>query len=93
MQGVGTAPRTLPGAIRPGFIAWSMQFTDDKQMAIIHVVAADHDAFSQILADRRPEVRVFEIGKDSKDRIEKELRKYKKDFSLDTVEVPACGFL
>jgi hypothetical protein len=32
-------------------------------MAIVHLVAVDHHAFGAILADRRPEVKVFEIGK------------------------------
>jgi hypothetical protein len=35
-------------------------------MATIHVVAVNRNAFAQILADTRPEVRVFEIGKDSR---------------------------
>src|SRR3569833_633637 len=51
---------------RPGFIAWSMQLTDDGKMAIVHIVAAAPTAFAPILADRRPEIRVFQIGKDTK---------------------------
>ena len=58
-------------------------------MAIIHIVAADHSALDAILADKRPDVKVFEIGKDSKDAIEKEMQKHRKDFSLDTFQVVA----
>jgi len=51
-------------------------------MAILHIVAADHHAFDSILADKRGEIRVFEIGKDSKATIEAEMQKYKKTFTL-----------
>ena len=81
-------PATVDGT-RTGIIAWSQQITDDGQMAIIHIVAVDRQAFSPILADKRPEIRVFEIGKDSPDAIEKELKKYKKDFSLNSLQVLA----
>ncbi len=66
-----------------------MQKTDDGKMAIVHMVAADPAAFKDILADTRSEIRVFQIGKDSPAAIEAEMRKYKKDFSLDAFEVMA----
>jgi len=85
---VARVPATVgvsaPMAQRPGYLAWRMQVTDDGKMAIIHIVAADRHAFDSILADKRPEIRVFEIGKDSKDKIEAELRKFKKNFELDS---------
>jgi hypothetical protein len=56
-------------------------------MAIVHLVASNHSAFDAILSDKRPEIRVFEIGRHSKDTIEKELKKFKKDFSLDNFQV------
>lgn len=73
---------------RPGFLAWSMQKSDDGKMAILHIVAADPTAFAAILADTRPEIRVFQIGKDSPATIQAEMQKYKKDFNLATFEVP-----
>ncbi len=82
-----TPPTTA--ALRPGILAWSMQKSDDGKMAILHLVAADHHAFDAILADKRSEVRVFEIGKDSKDSIEKELKKFRKDFDLTSFQVVA----
>ena len=72
---------------RPGYLAWSMQISDDGKMAIIQIAAADHHAFDSILADTRPEIRVFEIGKDSASTIEKELQKFKKNFDLENFQV------
>jgi hypothetical protein len=76
-------------ADRAGIVAWSFQITDDKKMAIVHFVAVDRKAFASILADTRAEIRVFEIGKHSRDAIEKEMKKYKQDFDLDSLEVVA----
>jgi len=86
-------PEYVPGpsdnTSRTGIIAWSVQPTDDRSMAIIQVVAVNRGAFAAIFADKRPEIRVFEIGKDKKEAIEAEMRKYKKDFSLDAFRVLA----
>jgi hypothetical protein len=82
-------PGTAPDPSRSGILAWSQQVADDGKMAIVHLVAADRNAFAAILADKRPEMRVFEIGKDKREDIEKELRKFKKDFDLDTLKVVA----
>jgi hypothetical protein len=76
-------------ASRDGIISWSVQPTDDKSMAIIHLVAVNRKALDGILNDKRAEVRVFEIGKHGKDEIEKELKKYRKDFDLDKFRVVA----
>ena len=72
-----------------GVVAWKMLLSDDKKMAILHIVATDRKAFAAILADKRGEVKVFEPGKDKKDDIEKELRKVSKDFDLAQLEVVA----
>jgi hypothetical protein len=74
---------------RSGIIAWSFQLSDDGTMAIVHVVAADRGAFEKILADKRPEIRVFELGKVPRVLIEAEMRKYKANFSLDSLQVVA----
>ena len=86
----GQPAATTPAmSSRPGILAWSMQMTDDKHMAILHLVAADRHAFDAILNDKRSEIRVFEIGKDKKDDIEAEMKKYKKDFDLESFRVVA----
>jgi len=66
-----------------------MQPSDDGKMAIIQIVAADHSAFDAILSDKRPEIRVFEIGTSKKNDIEQELKKFKKDFDLENFQVVA----
>ena len=81
-------PSTMDSA-RAGIVSWSMQPTDDKNMAILHLVATNRKALAAILDDKRGEVRVFEVGKDRKDSIETEMRRYKKDFSLDKFRVVA----
>jgi hypothetical protein len=53
------------------------------------VVAANRHAFDAILADKRPEVRVFEIGKASRAAIEAEMQKHRKGFDLSRFEVRA----
>ena len=72
---------------RPGILGWSMQKSDDGKMAIVQMVAADRHAFDSILADTRPEVRVFEIGKTPAATIQAEMKKYKQDFDLNNFRV------
>ena len=74
---------------RAGILAWKMQLTDDKSMAIIHLVAANHSAFKSLLSDQRPEILVFEPGKQTKATIETALQKYRKDFTMANFEVVA----
>jgi hypothetical protein len=74
---------------RSGILAWKMQLTDDKTMAIIHMVAANRSAFQSVLNDKRPEVLVFEPGVQTKAVIELALQKFRKNFSLSTFEVLA----
>jgi hypothetical protein len=82
-------PGPTDAASRAGIIAWSMQPTDDGKMAIIHVVAVDRHAFDTIFADTRPEIKVFEIGKDSRQAIEAFLQAHKAGFTLDSLRVVA----
>jgi hypothetical protein len=85
-------PEYAPDAVsadRSGIIAWSMQVTDDDQMAIVQYAAVDRAAFAAILADRRPEIKVFEVGADKQSDIEAHMRKFKKDFTLDSLKVVA----
>ena len=81
------APGAAPS--RSGIVAWSFQLTDDGKMAIVHFVAADRKALQAILADKGPEIRIFEVGKATRAEIETEMRKYKANFDLDTLKVMA----
>ena len=82
-------PKSGDALTRDGIISWSMQKTDDGRMAIIHIAAVNRHAFDSIFGDKRPEIRVFEIGKDDPAVIEAEMRKYKADFTLDSLKVVA----
>jgi|SRR6185312_2617187 len=83
------APGSIDPASRDGIIAWSMQVADDGKMAVVQYVAVDRHAFDAIFADKRPEVKVFEVGVDNPKAIEAELKKVRKDFSLDSLQVVA----
>lgn len=76
-------------AKRQGIIAWSYVPTDVGHMAIIHIVASNRHAFDAILADKRPEIKVFEPGKVSQLLIEAELKLFKADFDLAKFQVVA----
>ncbi len=86
-------PEYIPGPNdthdRKGIVAWSATPTDDGNHVIIHVVAVDRHAFDTILADARPDVKIFEIGKDKPDEIEAFMRQHKKDFKLDQLRTVA----
>jgi hypothetical protein len=82
-------PTLAAASSRPGILAWSMLESDDGTMAIVQLVAADRRAFDSIFADKRPEIRVFEIGRDKPEAIQSELRKFRKDFDLQKFQVRA----
>ncbi|MDX1982559.1 MAG: hypothetical protein SFV51_19955 [Bryobacteraceae bacterium] len=66
-----------------GVISFNYQLTDDGKRAVVELVALNRRAFAQILAERRPDVKVFEPGKVTKAFAEAEIRKEKRDFSSD----------
>ncbi len=72
---------------RDGVIGWSSQLTDNGKMAIVQLVAANPLAFEGLKGDKRSEIRIFEVGKHRREDIETELRKFKKDFDLDSLRV------
>jgi hypothetical protein len=82
-------PKTGDAPSRDGIIAWSSQLTDGKQMVIVQLAAVNHHAFDAILADTRPEIRVFEIGKDDPAQIETALKQFKANFTLDSLRLVA----
>jgi hypothetical protein len=79
----GLKPSKLPAPDLSGIIGFHFVMSDDKKHAIAEFVAHDPSAFKQIMADRRPDVRVFEKGKAKRADIEVELKKFKKDIDLD----------
>ena len=69
------------GKSRMDIISFSHLVSDDGKFAIVEFVARDGAAFAAIFNDHS--LRVFEKGVHKKDDIEAELKKFKKDFSLD----------
>src|SRR5215831_10152498 len=47
----------------PEIIAFGYQLSDDGKFALVELVAKDRQAFAAILADKRPDIRIFERGK------------------------------
>jgi hypothetical protein len=70
-----------------GILGYTVQMADDRKHALVEFVARTPAAFKQIMADKSVDVKVFQRGKDSRATIETYFRQYKKDFSLDAMEV------
>jgi hypothetical protein len=78
-------PAATAKSIADPIIAFTQEPTDDGQFAIVEFVARDRKALLPILND--PNVKSLEKGVVSKDAIEAELRKVRKDFDLTQFEV------
>ncbi len=63
--------------------------SDDGLFALVEFVAADASAFRGILADSGTlaGVKAFVKGKDKKEDVEAEFKKYKKDFKIENFGV------
>ena len=70
-----------------GIIGFTAQISDDGKHALVELVARDRSAFKQLMADTRPDVKVFEKGKATRAVIEAEFRRWKSDFNLDQMAV------
>jgi hypothetical protein len=70
---------------RSGIIGFSFLESDDKKFAIVEFVAADPAALKPILADKN--VTAFEKDKAKRSDIEPKLQKFKKDFTLEQLQV------
>lgn len=79
------SPAPLAGAVgsglRTGILGYTYQLSDDGKTALVEFVAAQRDAFKDILADKT--VKAFLKGKDKQGDIEIEFKKHKKDFDID----------
>jgi hypothetical protein len=69
---------------RSGILAFQFQLSDDGKFALVELVTANKAAFSPILTAAVPNVKVFEVGKDSRAAIETEFKKYKVNFTFDS---------
>jgi hypothetical protein len=77
------APTLVGRPSKNGIIAYSHVFSDDKKFALVEFVALHPTAFQTILADKSPQIRTFQRGVAKKADIDKELKKYKKDFDIN----------
>jgi hypothetical protein len=71
-----------PGTTVSGLISWSWELSDDGKLAIVEFVARDKSVLRPVTTNTRV-VRSFEKGKDKQEDIEREVRKYKKDYRLN----------
>jgi hypothetical protein len=76
---LGARPPANPGPL----LSWSMTPSDDGKFAIVVFTASDPKALEPILNANRPDVKVFIRGQHSKQEIEQELRRVKRDFNVD----------
>lgn len=74
-----------PGAVtaQPGILAFQYQLSDDGNYALVEFVGIDRKALAEILDSKDTRVKVFEPDKAKRDDIEKEFKKFKRNFSLD----------
>ena len=82
------ASAPLPKDLRQitGLQSFSWQPSDDGTYAIVEYVFTDRAAFEAMLADKRA-LKVFEKGKEKASDIEREVRKYRKDYSVNPLAV------
>ena len=59
-----------------GILGYTVQLSDDRKHALVELVAQNPAAFKAIMADKTPDVKVFQKGKDKQADIEAEFRKY-----------------
>ena len=84
--GAATAAPSVAAAARNSILSARSWVSDDGKTALVELVAVDRSAFSAILNSRLPGVKVFERGKNTKDEVELEFKKFKKDFAFDDRE-------
>lgn len=68
-----------------GLLAFSYDISDDGKSALVEFVFRDRAGMASILSEKskRSDITVFEKGKNSREEIEKEFKKYKRDFDID----------
>jgi hypothetical protein len=84
LEGRGTGDDPVRPALRvPAGVAWRWIPSDDGRLAIVEVAAPSMRMLAPLRGDSRPGVQVFERGRDSRADVEREIRKIRKDFSLE----------
>jgi hypothetical protein len=79
------APSSTREGGESGILSYEWAPSDDGQYAIVEFVAKDRSALTKIASDARV-LKAFEKGKVKKDDVEKELKRYRKDFKFEKKE-------
>jgi len=69
-----------------GIIEYSYELSDDGRFAIAVFAARDLRGLAPLLSSQRADVKVFRKGKHTKEEIETELRKIKRDFDANAFD-------
>jgi hypothetical protein len=72
----------------PPILSYSFEISDDGRFALVEFRAADRKAFSEILDSKLPGVKAFERGRATKEEINAEFRKHKRDFDVSQLTRP-----
>ena len=81
-------PNAHKDLLESGILSFSFQLSDDGRSAIVEFVARDRKALAPILNANRADVKAFVRGQDSRQTIDTELRRHKRDIDLDQVVHP-----
>ncbi|MCX6625717.1 MAG: hypothetical protein NTY38_32570 [Acidobacteria bacterium] len=65
-------------------IGFTFILSDDGKSALVEFVARDRSAFTEILNDRRVDTKIWQKSEARKDDVEKEFRKLRKDFDINS---------
>lgn len=92
LEGRGTGDDPVRPALRvPAGVGWRWIPSDDGRLAIVEVTAPSARMLAPLRGDSRPGVQVFERGRNSREDVEREIRKIRKDFSLERFLAPGLG--
>ena len=64
-----------------GIIGFSYQVSDDGNYALVEFIATEVRFLQPLLDDRRADIKVFRLGRATKQEVETEFRRHKSDFS------------
>ena len=67
----------------PQILSFRYELSDDKKTALLEIVGRDEEALTELRNAKRADVKIFELGKATKEEIQAEFRKYKPGFDAD----------
>jgi hypothetical protein len=75
----------------PGILGFRYELSDDRKTALLELTARDQEALKPFRETKRADVKVFEVGKATKEEIQTEFRKYKPSFDADQFSERGVG--